>query len=328
MTPRSLTLTFILKIATWGISVSQAHVNYEHNYKNSIFCVTFYLKGMSILHDIGITIASSTIHKKKKQLITVQKASVQKYVKSNKNTDNSNTNVPEDQPLNKLKPIEILGDNLDVTITPAKMTLSSQRKSLHWFLTIVKEKRVIVDDVHVSTTEQQRVLDVPTNKWIPSSSQIQSLNDHMTFHVAQVLTTYIDELKPLKACIPKFIVHAHLDETKEKSVLLNCDLIPESENSSVGMITILQNVHNLAVPHSEIDGKVLKRVVFGGDVLTNERAFSAQQAMQNAKEDFSGLRGLIHRPEGLHREMNFLLVSSIEFGKVAVDFGQSNIEFS
>lgn len=73
----------------------------------------------------------------------------------------------------------------------------------------------------------------------------------------------------------------------------------------LGMITILQRIHNFAVPHVENEAA---RIVFGGDVLTNERAFSAQEAMQNAPSNFQSLRGLIHRPEGLHREMNFLLV--------------------
>lgn len=54
----------------------------------------------------------------------------------------------------------------------------------------------------------------------------------------------------------------------------------------------------------------MQRVVFGGDVLTNERAFSAQEALQNATNELEGLKGIIHRPEGLHREMNFLMVTN------------------
>lgn len=38
------------------------------------------------------------------------------------------------------------------------------------------------------------------------------------------------------------------------------------------------------------------------------RAFSAQDAMQNTADKFDGLGG-IHRPGGLHRLMNFTLVS-------------------
>ena len=71
------------------------------------------------------------------------------------------------------------------------------------------------------------------------------------------------------------------------------------------MITILQGIHNFAVPHVKNE---TARIMFGRDVLTNARAFSAQEAMQNAPSNFQSLDGLIHRSEGLHREMNFLLV--------------------
>jgi hypothetical protein len=75
------------------------------------------------------------------------------------------------------------------------------------------------------------------------------------------------------------------------------------------MIRILQKIHDLAVPYvSNGNKEFCERVVFGGDVLTNERAFSAQEAMFNNRGVFKRLQGVIHRPEGLHRQMNFLLV--------------------
>ncbi|XP_055957707.1 uncharacterized protein LOC126824335, partial [Patella vulgata] len=57
------------------------------------------------------------------------------------------------------------------------------------------------------------------------------------------------------------------------------------------------------------DTSVVKKVVFGGDCLTNERAYSAQTAMLNHSTDSERLAGVIHRPEGLHRmKMNLCLV--------------------
>ena len=46
--------------------------------------------------------------------------------------------------------IEMLGDNIDVSITPSKMTAESQRKSLHWFLIMMKQKRIMVNDMDIS----------------------------------------------------------------------------------------------------------------------------------------------------------------------------------
>lgn len=54
---------------------------------------------------------------------------------------------------------------------------------------------------------------------------------------------------------------------------------------------------------------MIERKVFEGDVLTNERAYAAQLAMMNGQTDFFRLAGVVHRPEGLHRMMNSLLVS-------------------
>lgn len=55
------------------------------------------------------------------------------------------------------------------------------------------------------------------------------------------------------------------------------------------MITILQNVNKLVFQAVEKDKKITDIVVFGGDVLTNERAFAAQEAMLNAISDYDML---------------------------------------
>lgn len=74
------------------------------------------------------------------------------------------------------------------------------------------------------------------------------------------------------------------------------------------MISKLQYIQETFIPHTEGDNPVvLSRKVFGGDMLTNERAYSVQLAMLNGSTDFDQLAGVIHRPEGLHIMMNLLL---------------------
>ncbi|XP_061170360.1 uncharacterized protein LOC133179678 [Saccostrea echinata] len=210
----------------------------------------------------------------------------------------------------KQRPIEILGDNLDITITPSKMSLQNQRKSLHWFLVLVKEKQITFEESKVPFEPPVDFAALNTVNWIPSSEQLNSLMSSFKFHVASVLMHYVPYLQLHITSFPKHIEHIYMNQVRKKSVFLNCDLIEASENSSQGMIEILQKVHQLAVPHvrDNPDKNVLEKVVFGGDVLTNERAFSAQEAMQNSPSEYESLLGVIHRPEGLHREMNFLLV--------------------
>ena len=75
------------------------------------------------------------------------------------------------------------------------------------------------------------------------------------------------------------------------------------------MISILEHIHDKFITRTDYDDPVvIKRKVFGGDVLTNERAYSDQLAKLNHATDYDRLTGVIHRPEGLHRMMNLLLV--------------------
>lgn len=212
-------------------------------------------------------------------------------------------------------PIEILGDNVDILITPANMTSDRQRKSWHWFLLLATQKRII--DQELPTNKP--VADIETISscvFFPSKVeildfQILDFQRNIQFHVARILSNFIGELKSFEKLLPNYIPHPQIEKTSQKSVFINCDLIDESENSSDGMIRIMQRVHSLAVPF--IDGTV-EKVVLGGDVLTNERAMSAQQAMRNNESSYEKLLGVIHRPEGLHRQMNFLMVSWVVVG--------------
>lgn len=302
---------------------------------------------MKVVHDLGIAVSPSSIQKKKKHLVAQQEKQIKEVVtdyvthvemKSDAETGQEDHDycIPiqgdtfqnlEVENIARMdvdvehKPFEVLGDNLDITITPSKMTLQSQRKSLHWFLLLVKQKRVIVDDVHIPDSEftKKDISKSPCVSWLPTVDIFQSLLKSFTFHVAHILLNYITYLSSCKESFPKHLEHKHMDQMKKKTEFLNCDLIDASENSSQGMIEILQRVHSIAIPHSR--GKqqkdVLEKVVFGGDVLTNERAFSAQEAMQNTSDKFDALDGVIHRPEGLHRLMNFTLVS---FDTVLIQF--------
>lgn len=258
---------------------------------------------MKIAQELGLTVPPTSIHRKKRQLTKVHEVrlneTVKKYVEKREGKLVGEIS-------DAVKPIEMLGDNFDITITPARMTIDRQRRSFHWFLTMVKQKQVTIDDLHIpedNLPASPNILEMPTSSWIPTTKQVDALTNDLSHHVAQVLKKYVDFLKPFK--ITDNIPHEYIHKTKQKSVILNCDLVDASENSSEGMIRILQGVQELAVPHRE--QKVLERIVFGGDVLTNERAFSAQEAMNNVSE-YDCQQGVIHRPEGLHREMNFLLV--------------------
>lgn len=279
------------------------------------------------MHDLGLAVSYTSVIKKKKDLVKKQEQSVNSVVQGFKNkcavkpgtipeqvstatesSENQQIDNPGEECVSSPKSIEILGDNFDITIAPSHMSIEKQRKSLHWFLTMVKEIRVTYEHLNLPTPipRQQPILEIPSHTWVPSVAQIESVEQNFIFHISKVLLKYLEFLQPVKDAYPVYIDHPFTEITKEKSIILNSDLIDASENSTQGMINILQKVHELAVPH--VDGRVEQKLVFGGDVLTNERAFSAQQAMQNGDTEFHCLFGIVHRPEGLHREFNFLLV--------------------
>lgn len=271
------------------------------------------------MHDLGITISPTSLHNKTKELVKQQENQLNslmtsyvhetenKHKMENAAEEHMNADVVKNK---KLRPIEMLGDNLDITITPSKMSVQNQKKSLHWFLILVKQKQITFDESKVPLDPPIDFPALGTVNWIPSSEQMNSLMSNFKFHVANVILHYVPFLQLHITSFTKYIEHKCLDQMRKKSAFLNCDLVEASENSSDGIIKILQRVHQLAVPHvRNIPGEnVLEKVVFGGDVLTNETAFSAQEAMQDSPSEYESLLGIFHRPEGLHREMNFLLV--------------------
>ncbi len=116
--------------------------------------------------------------------------------------------------------------------------------------------------------------------------------------------------------MPPHIPHPYLEETAKKSEVMNAELIDAPENSADGIITILKRINHLLVPKTGGDNpEVVERIVLGGDQLTNERAFSGQDALLNADNASDSCGGISHRPEGLHRLMNFLMVT---FGMLLV----------
>ncbi len=145
-------------------------------------------------------------------------------------------------------PIEIIGDNVDIMVSPGTLTSDRQRKSWHWFLLLVNQKRVFNTQLPCEKP-LRNVLHVPTSKWLPSNEEMKDLHSNMQHHVARMLLKYIQALTQLENAMPDNIQHDYCTEMSKKTVFRVCDLIDASENSSEGMVRILKCVHDLAVPH-------------------------------------------------------------------------------
>lgn len=215
---------------------------------------------------------------------------------------------------------DIIGDNIDIGRNPLQMSVDRRRKSWHWFLLVGLEKRII-NDALADDYQLGDICRIDNSVFVPSVEDCSSLEEHFIFHIAHVLVKNVNCLKKYASCLPKFIEHSHIHESSQKSDYAILDILDKSENKSEDMISILQYIHETFIPHTEGDNPVvLSRKVFGGDVLTNERAYSAQLAMLNGSTDFDQLAGVIHRPEGLHRMMNLLLVFHLNSSAFPVQF--------
>lgn len=206
---------------------------------------------------------------------------------------------------------DIIGDNIDISRNPSQMSEDRRRKSWHWFLLVVLNKRVLNPELDDSQPIVE-ISSVENSTFVPKFNDCNTLDRNFIFHIMHILLNYIRCLKKYKNCLPKFISHLHLEELSRKSDFAILDLVDKSENNAENMISILENIHTNYIPRTDDDNpSVIKATVFGGDELTNEIAYLAQLAMLNGQTDFERLRdllGVVHRPEGLHRMMNLLLV--------------------
>jgi hypothetical protein len=158
--------------------------------------------------------------------------------------------------------------------------------------------------------------------FLPTEEEAASYQSCIDHHIMHVLVKYLPFLQFLSDVVPEYIAHDHLEKSARKSEYRNIELLDANENESNGIITILRRIHELAIPSCIRDKKkyVEERLVFGGDVLTCERGLGAQYAMDNAETDFSQLRGVIFRPEGFHRVMNFVKVITSLITKLCCEF--------
>ncbi|XP_070545028.1 uncharacterized protein [Ptychodera flava] len=208
---------------------------------------------------------------------------------------------------NREAPWEIIGDNLDWTRRPTYMTQEKRPESLHWFLNTAVKRRVLGSNLPDSAPKAD-ILQIPNAEFLPTVAECLELDSNFTFHICRILVSSVECLKTFADCVPAYINHPYVEQTKQKSEIVILDLLDKSENKSDDMISILQHLHENYIPHTDENRpEVTGFKVFGGDVLTNERAHSAQLAMMSSlSTNYESCGGVYHRPEGLHRMMNFL----------------------
>lgn len=116
-----------------------------------------------------------------------------------------------------------------------------------------------------------------------------------------IFLNYICCLKKYKNCLFKFILYFYLEELFRKLDFVIFDFLDKSENKVEDMISILENIYiNYILRIDDDNLLVIKKKVFGGDVLINERVYLVQFVMLNGQIDFERFVGVVCRLEGLY----------------------------
>lgn len=207
---------------------------------------------------------------------------------------------------NKVK-TEIYGDNCDLRVNRSHQSKDQKAKDFHWFIALAAEQRVKGE--HLSEERPQKPISMVSNEeFLPSAADNNGLQECFSHHVQKVLVENINCLNKFDKITPQCIEHQHMDDYRKKSEYFLIDLYDKNESKNEDMIDILSDLQQKCIPFMENGDKknVIERKVFGGDVLTNERAYQAQLDMANGEMESDKLLSFIHRPEGLHRLMNLL----------------------
>lgn len=266
------------------------------------------LQCIKILNKLGLCVSATAATKKKVDLMAKQDKHVEQLVVAEKKVCEANTG--EDSTSVHVMSSDIVGDNFDISKSPSHMSKEKQRQSWHWFMLVGLQKRVLNNALEHNAPALP-ITEVDNSSFIPNVTDCQSLEKNFIFHIMKVLVKYLPCFRKYEVCLPKYIEHPHIQDLSKKSDFVILDLLDKNENKSEDMISILEHIHRNYIPHTAEDQPhVIKKKVFWGDVLTNERAYSAQLAMLNGATDFEQISGVIHRPEGLHRMMNLCLVTN------------------
>ena len=189
---------------------------------------------------MGLCVGAKAAAKKRIQLQESQKDHIKDLVlkelqdlkQTQGNTESGK--LPADS-LDYSKSSQIIGDNIDITRNPSKMSKERQRKSLHWFLLVGDENRLKFSGLP-NEHPQADITTLENKTFVPSLEECKKLDEHLSFHIMRVLVKYIPSFRQFQSIVPKNIVHPYMKDTAKKSDFAILDLLDKSENKSDDMI--------------------------------------------------------------------------------------------
>eukprot|EP00118_Oscarella_pearsei_P022311 m.255200 g.255200 ORF g.255200 m.255200 type:complete len:434 (+) comp40393_c0_seq14:1813-3114(+) len=191
---------------------------------------------------------------------------------------------------------QLVGDNLDLEISPHLSTLKSKKQ--YWFNVMAVKHRVLGNDLF-NEEPRRSISEFDAFDCFPTLKEHSDMREQFIFLVERVLVERFKVFEPLKRETTRYIRHQYSDLAGTATEQIPLGLILKNENVASEMVDIMKDLKKY-VPEGH-------QVFFGGDQLTSERGRNAQLAMPLGSER-QRLRYLICKSEDWHAEVAFLAV--------------------
>jgi len=196
--------------------------------------------------------------------------------------------------------IKLVGDNIDRRVIARDQRKDNKNKEFHWFLAMAFKERInsnhLPNDSSICNLKE-----LSLSEFLLDQGECDKLNSDFCILLLRVVCKHMPFFHSYSKYVPKHILHEYTLEMNKTSEAVNLGLVFEDENTSDGMIKILEYLHKYVRPGDE-------ETVFGGDLLTCERAFNVQRLRRTAPTQLLRLDGILPTAESWHTKMALLIV--------------------
>ena len=199
---------------------------------------------------------------------------------------------------------KVVGDNVDFKAKARHMTLKNQNKDHHMFNTMAVKHRVPSEHLD-NTNPKKDITTTPYSTFLPNHQESLLYRQELIVITGRIISHYCPELSWISKILPRHIPHEFLDLTKQKTEVYGLGVIDCNESTSDGIIDIMEYLHQYVPGHNK-EGPV--KILSGGDLLTAEREFNAQQDLRDFDKFSDRLHGLVPNIEDMHTYANFMCV--------------------
>lgn len=153
----------------------------------------------SLFQKLGLSVSSSAAAKKKADLTEYQNEHINSTVINKKRVLET---------AERSEKSEIIGDNFYISKCLSNMSKEKQRKSLHWFLLIGPQKRIIGNSLS-NQPPSLSISDVTNGVFIPTHLDCEFLEQNCLFHIIKIIVKYVACFKKYAPYLPEIIDHPH-----------------------------------------------------------------------------------------------------------------------